>query len=99
MNHSHCGLATMRALSQLDLNQRAVVHAISTDVDLLPRLSALGLREHSEVTVIRRGWLGGPLHLRVGNTEFMLRRADAALIQVLPIASTVVVLNQAEVLV
>ncbi|WP_297577503.1 FeoA family protein [uncultured Deefgea sp.] len=98
MNHSHCGLAIMRSLAQLDLNQCALVRAISTDVDLLPRLSALGLREHSEVTVIRRGWLGGPLHLRVGNTEFMLRRADAALIQVLPIASSVVVRAQTEVL-
>ncbi len=88
----------MRSLAQLDLNQCALVRAISTDVDLLPRLSALGLREHSEVTVIRRGWLGGPLHLRVGNTEFMLRRADAALIQVLPIASSVVVRAQTEVL-
>jgi len=28
--------------------------------------------------VLRRAWLAGPLHVRVGMTELMLRRADAA---------------------
>jgi ferrous iron transport protein A len=30
------------------------------------------------VHLLRRGWWAGPLHLRVGMTELMLRRADAA---------------------
>ncbi|WP_051534839.1 FeoA family protein [Deefgea rivuli] len=72
----------MLNLAQLALNQRAAVRLIATADDLVPRLSALGLREHCEIIVLRRGCLGGPLQLRVGNTDFMLRRADAALIQV-----------------
>ncbi|MBM5571807.1 MULTISPECIES: FeoA family protein [Deefgea] len=72
----------MLNLAQLALHQRAVVRLIATASDLVPRLSALGLREQCEITVLRRGWLGGPLQVRVGNTDFMLRRADAALIQV-----------------
>lgn len=72
----------MRSLAQLNLQQSALVLAIKTDAELLPRLSALGLREQCEIRVLRRGWLGGPLQVRVGNTDFMLRRADAALIQV-----------------
>jgi Fe2+ transport system protein FeoA len=28
--------------------------------------------------MLRRAWLAGPLHVRVGMTELMLRRADAA---------------------
>lgn len=69
-------------LAQLNLKQRAIVRVIATADDLVPRLSALGLREQCEIMVLRRGWLGGPLQVRVGNTDFMLRRADAALIQV-----------------
>jgi ferrous iron transport protein A len=30
------------------------------------------------VHVLRRGWWSGPLHLRVGMTELMLRRRDAS---------------------
>jgi ferrous iron transport protein A len=30
------------------------------------------------VQLLRRGWWAGPLHLRVGMTELMLRRVDAA---------------------
>lgn len=89
----------MLNLAQLALNQRAVVRLIATASDLVPRLSALGLREQCEIIVLRRGWLGGPLQLRVGNTDFMLRRADAALIQLATLESAAAAqLEAAEVL-
>jgi ferrous iron transport protein A len=38
---------------------------------------------HAAVKVLRRGWWSGPIHLRVGMTELMLRRVDAAHVEVL----------------
>ncbi|WP_373976530.1 ferrous iron transport protein A [Chitinibacter sp. SCUT-21] len=72
-------------LAQITLGQKAVVHALNVPADLAQRLAALGLRPDSEVTVLRRGWLGGPLQLRVGNTELMLRRDAATGIEVAPL--------------
>ncbi|BCL77398.1 hypothetical protein JHS3_31340 [Jeongeupia sp. HS-3] len=69
-------------LSQLLPQNPARVNVVGTTAELTHRLAALGLRPGREVEVIRRGWLGGPLQLKVGGTEFMLRRAEAALIEV-----------------
>lgn len=41
------------------------------------RMAALGLQIGRRVTVLRRAPFGGPLHLRIGPTELMIRRADA----------------------
>jgi len=32
--------------------------------------------------VLRRAWWAGPIHLRVGMTELMLRRRDAARVSI-----------------
>ncbi len=79
----------MLSLAQLHLHQPARVLAVATSIDLIARLSALGLREQCEIIVQRRGWFGGPLQVRVGNTDFMLRRADAAQIQVVLISQEI----------
>lgn len=55
-----------------------VVVALSAERGLRQRLEALGLRPGQAVQVLRRGWWSGPLHVRVGMTELMLRRRDAA---------------------
>ncbi|QZA77132.1 ferrous iron transport protein A [Deefgea tanakiae] len=70
-------------LAQIALGQSARVCALNIPAELAQRLAALGLRLDCEVTVLRRGWLGGPLQLRVGNTELMLRRDAAEGIEVL----------------
>ena len=41
------------------------------------RMAALGLTVGRRVAVLRRAPFGGPLHLRIGPTELMIRRADA----------------------
>ncbi|GHD68980.1 hypothetical protein GCM10007350_35000 [Jeongeupia chitinilytica] len=69
-------------LAQLQVQRPARVKAVGTSAELAQRLAALGLRPGREVEVVRRGWLGGPLQLKVGGTEFMLRRVEAALIEV-----------------
>ena len=49
------------------------------------RLQALGLRPGQRVQVLRRAWWSGPIHLRVGMTELMLRRRDAACVSIQPV--------------
>jgi len=56
------------------------VDSLTADVGLQRRLEALGLRPGQAVQMLRRGWWAGPLHIRVGMTELMLRRRDAALV-------------------
>ena len=41
------------------------------------RMAALGLIPGRRVALLRRAPFGGPLHLRIGPTELMIRRADA----------------------
>lgn len=82
-------------LAQTPLGQMARVNALNLPAELAQRLAALGLRLESEVTVLRRGWLGGPLQLRVGGTELMLRRDAAQGIEVTVLPS--MALNEAKV--
>ena len=42
------------------------------------RLSALGLRVGEMIEVVRRAPFAGPLHLRIGTTDVIMRRQDAA---------------------
>ena len=44
------------------------------------------VRAGQRVEVLRRGWISGILHLRVGMTELMLRRTGALAILVSPVA-------------
>ncbi len=60
------------------------LETLPADPVLRERLLALGLRPGEVVTVLRRGRPGGILHLAHGMTEFMLRRQQAAEIQVRP---------------
>jgi ferrous iron transport protein A len=54
--------------------QIAAVHASGMAGE---RMAALGLTPGRQVAVLRRAPFGGPLHLRIGPTELMIRRADA----------------------
>jgi ferrous iron transport protein A len=48
------------------------------------RMAGLGLRPGMPIRVIRRSPFRGPLQIRVGHTDMILRRADAARIEVAP---------------
>jgi ferrous iron transport protein A len=72
-------------LSDLPVGQWARVATWQLPDGLGSRLHALGMDVGKRVTVLRRAALKGPLHVRVGMTEFMLRHADAQHIQVEPI--------------
>ena len=67
-----------RQLADLGPGASGTVASLTADPGLRQRLEALGLRPGQPVKVLRRGWWSGPLHVRVGMTELMLRRRDAA---------------------
>jgi ferrous iron transport protein A len=50
------------------------VHAFGMAAE---RMAALGLIPGTRVAMLRRAPFGGPLHLRIGLTELMIRRVDA----------------------
>ena len=53
---------------------------VTADEALKARISGLGLRIGQEVAVIRRACLGGPLQIRVGHTDILMRPEQANLI-------------------
>lgn len=71
-------------LSRLKDGETAQVLSIEADEALHHRLMALGFRIGKPVTVIRHGRFKGPLQVRVGMTDVILRRCDAAKIRLAP---------------
>lgn len=71
-------------LSRLKDGETAQVLSIEADEALHHRLMALGFRIGKPVTVIRHGLFRGPLQVRVGMTDVILRRSDAAKIRLAP---------------
>ena len=60
----------------------ATVSAVHADAALRLRLCAMGFRIGQRVRMIRRGVLAGPLHVRLGTTDVILRRSQARHIDV-----------------
>lgn len=67
----------MSPLIDLHPGDDATVVAVHGDVSLRQRLAALGVRPGRPLRLVRRGALAGPLHLRVGTTDLILRRRHA----------------------
>lgn len=74
-------------LTQLAPGQHARVAAVHSAEHLAHRLAALGFRAGKHLTVMRQGALSGPLHVRLGTTDVILRRSEAAQIEVLPLTA------------
>lgn len=64
-------------LSSLDPGESGTILAVVASEELYQRLLALGLRIGRSVRLLRRARFGGPLHVRVGTTELMLRIREA----------------------
>ncbi len=71
-------------LNDLSTETSAVISAIHAGLDLRRRMCGLGLRQGMRVRVMRRSPLNGPMQIRVGHTDLILRRADANHIEVIP---------------
>lgn len=72
----------MQFLSQLKTGQNAIISAIEAEESLFHRLSALGFRVGKPLRIIRRANFNGPLHVRLGTTDIILRLVDATRIHV-----------------
>ncbi|HEY9210321.1 MAG TPA: FeoA family protein [Methylotenera sp.] len=75
----------MQPLSQLETGQQAVISAIEADESLFHRLSALGFRVGKTLSIMRRASFNGPLQVRLGTTDVILRCNEASRIQIHPI--------------
>jgi len=72
----------MTPLLNLRPGDEATVAAIHADAGLRQRLAALGFCIGRRVELIREGAFSGPLHVRLGTTDVILRRTQAAQIVV-----------------
>lgn len=75
-------IAPATRLSHLHPGQEATIAAIHAGSEVGLRLAALGFRIGKRLRVMRRGFLSGPLHVRLGTTDVIIRRQDALQIHV-----------------
>jgi len=75
---------TMVRLSSLKPGEFAIIAALHTEEALYHRLAAMGFRIGKPIELVRRAQFSGPLHVRIGTTDIMLRRSDAQCIDVTP---------------
>lgn len=73
-------------LTDLAPGQHAQVAAVHSTEHLAHRLAALGFRAGKPLQIMRHGALLGPLQVRLGTTDVILRRSEAAQIEVFPLA-------------
>lgn len=72
----------MIPLLQLAPGTDATVSAIRADSALCLRLAAMGFRIGQRVLMVRKGAFAGPLHVRLGTTDVIVRRSQAGQIDV-----------------
>jgi ferrous iron transport protein A len=72
----------MGTLANLRPGDTAVITGLHLDEAFKARLAALGFRVGRRVALIRRGCCKGPLQVRVGSTDVMLRPGEARKIDV-----------------
>lgn len=69
-------------LDSLEPGQIGTIQKVAVDEALYQRLAALGFRAGKSVALIRRASFNGPLQVRVGNTDIILRRSEAHRIKI-----------------
>ena len=79
----------MTKINHLQLNilkagESGVIQAILADESLYQRLTALGFRIGKRIELIRHASFNGPLHIRIGSTDVMMRQSEAARIHISP---------------
>lgn len=72
-------------LSNLPVGLEATVCRLDNNHELVVRLRAMGIKPGGHVRVMRCSPLRGPLQIRAGQTDIILRRDEAAAIHVSPI--------------
>ena len=73
------------ALDHFQVGETGRIAGIRAEAELTQRLAAMGLREGCVVQVLRKASFGGPMHVRVGTTEVIMRRIEAQRIAAMPL--------------
>ena len=71
-------------LSDLKPGEKGIIQTIHAEQGLHQRLNALGFRIGKKIELIRRASFNGPLHVRIGATDIILRSIEAQRIQLQP---------------
>ncbi len=71
-------------LTALKPGQSATITGMRFERAFAFRLAAMGFRIGKRVQVIRGARFAGPLHVRIGSTDIMLRRNEARHIDITP---------------
>ncbi|MDO9225469.1 MAG: FeoA family protein [Pseudomonadota bacterium] len=72
------------ALCDLAAGRCGTIVRIDAGLELGARMRALGLLPGRRVKVIRRSPFRGPIQVRAGQTDLIIRRGEAAAIMLLP---------------
>lgn len=72
----------MSTLATKQAGESGVIRAIHSEQALYYRLAAMGFRIGKRIEVVRSACFSGPLHVRVGSTDIMLRRNEAQHIEI-----------------
>jgi ferrous iron transport protein A len=70
------------ALSSLVPGESATIVAVHTEEPLHQRLLAMGFRTGKQIEIIRKARFSGPLQVRIGTTDILLRKNEADKIKV-----------------
>jgi ferrous iron transport protein A len=58
------------------------INTIDAEQSLYQRLMALGFRVGKNIQVMRKASFHGPIHVRIGSTDVILRESEAKLINI-----------------
>jgi ferrous iron transport protein A len=64
-------------LNNLLPGEHGIIQTINAEQGLHQRLNALGFRIGKQIQLIRRASFNGPLHVRIGATDIIMRDKDA----------------------
>jgi len=74
--------ASSMTLSSMNPGEIATIISIHTDEALHQRLLAMGFRVGKHIELIRKARFSGPMQVRIGTTDILLRKAEAEKIRV-----------------
>ena len=72
----------MSNLADLKPGEFARIASIDAEESLHQRLAALGFRQGKQFELVRKASFSGPLHVRIGTTDIILRLSEARRIQI-----------------
>ncbi len=69
-------------LAHLQTGDTATIISIHAEEALHQRLQALGFRSGKQIKLIRKASFSGPIQVRIGTTDILLRRNEAEKVKV-----------------